>query len=160
MRRVKEEILHADLIWLMFDAQVFDAGSVAAFWDVFFPGEVVPTEHTTVVVNKVDAATPPPFDGISLSVKTGQGMEALRDHVAARLAVPYADAFSARRHHLSSLESVLSSLNRSSEMVGGGSLELAAEELKIAQEALSVMTGEVTQDNLLSEIFQRFCIGK
>ena len=41
-----------------------------------------------------------------------------------------------------------------------GRLELAAEELRLAQEALSAITGEFTADDLLGEIFGRFCIGK
>jgi tRNA modification GTPase len=39
-------------------------------------------------------------------------------------------------------------------------LELAAEELRLAQEALSAITGEFTADDLLGVIFSRFCIGK
>jgi tRNA modification GTPase len=39
-------------------------------------------------------------------------------------------------------------------------IELCAEELRLAQEALSRITGEFTADDLLGEIFSRFCIGK
>ena len=42
----------------------------------------------------------------------------------------------------------------------GGKLELFAEELRLAQEALGTITGEYTSDDLLGEIFSRFCIGK
>jgi tRNA modification GTPase len=41
-----------------------------------------------------------------------------------------------------------------------GEIELCAEELRLAQEALSLITGEFTSDDLLGEIFTRFCIGK
>ena len=41
-----------------------------------------------------------------------------------------------------------------------GSAELIAEELRLAQEALSSITGEFTPDDLLGEIFSKFCIGK
>jgi tRNA modification GTPase len=39
-------------------------------------------------------------------------------------------------------------------------LELFAEELRLAQAALSEITGEFTADDLLGEIFSQFCIGK
>jgi tRNA modification GTPase len=41
-----------------------------------------------------------------------------------------------------------------------GEFELFAEELRLAQEALGEITGEVTADDLLGQIFARFCIGK
>ena len=41
-----------------------------------------------------------------------------------------------------------------------GAIELCAEELRLAQEALSRITGEFSADDLLGEIFSRFCIGK
>jgi len=40
------------------------------------------------------------------------------------------------------------------------SAELVAEELRLAQDALGTITGEFTPDDLLGEIFSRFCIGK
>jgi len=42
----------------------------------------------------------------------------------------------------------------------GLALELFAEELRLAQQALGAITGEFTADDLLGEIFSRFCIGK
>ena len=42
----------------------------------------------------------------------------------------------------------------------GMQLDLLAEELRLAQNALNSITGEFTSDDLLGEIFGRFCIGK
>ena len=44
--------------------------------------------------------------------------------------------------------------------LGDGALDLLAEELRLAQQALGEITGEFTADDLLGEIFSRFCIGK
>jgi tRNA modification GTPase len=41
-----------------------------------------------------------------------------------------------------------------------GRMELFAEELRLAQKALASITGDVSPDDLLGEIFSRFCIGK
>jgi tRNA modification GTPase len=64
----------------------------------------------------------------------------------------------ARRRHLEALGRAQSSLQAAQALVGR--LELQAEELRLAQEALSEITGEFTPDALLGEIFSRFCIGK
>ena len=39
-------------------------------------------------------------------------------------------------------------------------LELVAEELRLAQQEMAMITGGMTADDLLGEIFSRFCIGK
>ena len=64
----------------------------------------------------------------------------------------------ARERHLSALKQALKHLdNASSE---GSRAELFAEELRLAQDALNEITGEFSSDDLLGEIFSRFCIGK
>ena len=45
-------------------------------------------------------------------------------------------------------------------MTGAGAGELAAEDLRMAQDQLNLITGEFGSDDLLGEIFGRFCIGK
>jgi tRNA modification GTPase len=70
-----------------------------------------------------------------------------------------AGTFSARRRHLDALERTRAALHASRPHLGGA-LELAAEHLRNAQSALSELTGELTSDDLLGEIFATFCIGK
>ena len=64
----------------------------------------------------------------------------------------------ARARHLTALEQVSHHLQRAVQQMQAA--ELIAEELRYAQEALGSITGEFTPDDLLGEIFSRFCIGK
>jgi len=64
----------------------------------------------------------------------------------------------ARARHLEALQAVAGNLERSGALLGQP--ELLAEELRLAQESLNTITGEFTPDDLLGEIFSRFCIGK
>jgi tRNA modification GTPase len=66
--------------------------------------------------------------------------------------------FMARARHLNALTEVDAHLQLASAQID--SAELVAEELRLAQEALSTITGEFTPDDLLGEIFSKFCIGK
>jgi tRNA modification GTPase len=64
----------------------------------------------------------------------------------------------ARERHLSALREAKARLTMAAAPNGG--VEIFAEELRLAQNALSSITGEFTSDDLLGEIFSRFCIGK
>jgi tRNA modification GTPase len=75
--------------------------------------------------------------------------------------------FMARQRHLDALIGTWKHLENASVLVGGDAsarneipFDLLAEELRLAQRALSSITGEFTADDLLGEIFFRFCIGK
>jgi len=66
--------------------------------------------------------------------------------------------FMARERHLRALRAAREHLALAAER--RNQLELMAEELRLAQEALGLITGEFGADDLLGEIFSRFCIGK
>ena len=68
------------------------------------------------------------------------------------------DTFLARKRHLLALEDALAHVSHAIEL--GHALELMAEELRLAHEALGEILGEFSADDLLGEIFSRFCIGK
>lgn len=97
---------------------------------------------------------------VRVSAKTGEGIELLRSALldAAGWKVTEETPFLARERHLAALRVALAALERASGCVA--EQELFAEELRQAQQALSAITGEVTADDLLGEIFSRFCIGK
>lgn len=97
---------------------------------------------------------------IYLSAKTGDGLDLLRRHLLDVVGWHHAGegVFLARERHLCALREARTSLAAAKENLGQA--ELFAEELRQAQEALSAITGEFTPDDLLGEIFSRFCIGK
>ena len=117
--------------------------------------------------NKRDAAPDAELapDAIALSARTGAGLEKLRERlleVVGWQAGAGEGVFIARERHLQALaraaehlESSISHLNGLAPM-----LDLLAEELRLAQNALGEITGEFTADDLLGVIFSRFCIGK
>ncbi len=115
--------------------------------------------------NKIDLAAESPRcadDGreIWLSAKTGTGMALLRKQllIAAGWQAAGEGAFMARRRHLEALRRAGIHLDQA--QAAGERLELFAEELRLAQEALNEITGEFSADDLLGRIFGQFCIGK
>lgn len=117
--------------------------------------------------NKIDLQSEAPkinqIDGdyhIYLSAKTGVGVDLLREQLLSIAGWQQSGegVFMARTRHLEALKSVDNHLQRANEMLAQA--ELLAEELRLAQEQLNTITGEFTPDDLLGEIFSRFCIGK
>ena len=130
-------------------------------------GRLPPVLPRVWVHNKIDLVADSPKcveqDGdthIHLSAKTGVGMDLLRSQLL-KLAgwQPSGEGvFMARARHLLALEMVEKNLAQSTLLLTQP--ELLAEELRQAQESLNSITGEFTPDDLLGEIFSRFCIGK
>jgi tRNA modification GTPase len=97
---------------------------------------------------------------IYLSAKTGSGVDLLKNSLL-KLAGYQNNSegvFMARARHLEALTRVQSHLSLAGTQMN--SSELLAEELRLAQDALASVTGEFTPDDLLGEIFSKFCIGK
>jgi tRNA modification GTPase len=117
------------------------------------------------VFNKADAvACDRPRDGVVVSARTGQGLEALRQALLERAgwqAMPEG-VFIARARHLHALERTREHLELAAAQADrrDAALDLFAEELRLAHDALAEITGVFTADDLLGEIFSRFCIGK
>lgn len=100
---------------------------------------------------------------IALSAKTGAGMDLLIEHL--KRSVGYEqdeeNVFLARNRHIVALESAHDATrNALDKLQTSNQPELAAEDLRLAQNALNEITGEFTSDDLLGRIFASFCIGK
>ena len=95
-----------------------------------------------------------------LSARTGEGVEGLKSALlkVAGWEGHAESAFLARERHLQALRRASSHLDAA--RAQSGEVEIFAEELRLAQAHLSSITGEFTADDLLGEIFSRFCIGK
>ena len=122
------------------------------------------------VWNKLDAAPPATgqpmagHGGIALSAKTGAGLDVLRRKLLAVAGWQSAPegVFMARERHVQALKRVDVHLAEAAVHLSARaqSLELLAEELRLAQNALNEITGAFGADDLLGVIFSGFCIGK
>ena len=121
------------------------------------------------VWNKADTCPPAALRHVGegdlvISAKAGQGLEALRQRLLQIVGWQSAPegVYMARERHLTALAAVGEHLALAHEWLGhaGNHLDLLAEELRLAQDALGSITGEFTADDLLGTIFTRFCIGK
>ena len=129
-------------------------------------GEKLPKNIPVIDVwNKRDAAFPAaPRAGVMLSAKTGEGLDALRQKLLEAVGWQAASegVFIARERHVQALRRVDAHLLSATAHLSTASptLDLLAEELRLAQTALNEITGEFTSDDLLGVIFSSFCIGK
>ena len=124
-------------------------------------------QRVVQVANKIDLLeTPTPAESacsdirVCISAKTGQGIDALKTELlrAAGWQPSGESLFAARERHMQALTNARTHL--SAARLHRTQLELLAEELRLAQRELSAITGEFSADDLLGEIFSRFCIGK
>ena len=96
---------------------------------------------------------------LALSARSGEGIDLLRQELLRIVGWhPAEDVFIARERHLRALLAARQHIDAA--RVQLPQLELFAEELRLAQRSLGTITGEYTADDLLGEIFGRFCIGK
>ncbi|MBU3588770.1 tRNA uridine-5-carboxymethylaminomethyl(34) synthesis GTPase MnmE [Polynucleobacter sp. 80A-SIGWE] len=99
-----------------------------------------------------------------ISAKTGNGIEALKQTILRSVGWggTQEGAIVARRRHLDCLDRAAAHIDKSQQFAADGniSLELFAEELRLAQDQLGHITGKLLPDDLLGKIFSQFCIGK
>jgi tRNA modification GTPase len=160
--RTWEAIEGADVLLLVVDAR---AGVTET--DRAILGRLPRKLKRVVVFNKIDltSSAGAAVQGggewrVHVSAKTGEGVELLRKALLslAGWQASGEDVFMARERHLSALACAADALERAKVAIAQS--ELFAEELRLAQQELNTITGEFTSDDLLGQIFSRFCIGK
>ncbi len=163
--RTWQEIGKADLVLLLLDARV---GLTDA--DRTILARLPAGLRRITLRNKIDLLGEQPERhpegsdiALSISAKSGAGLELLEQALLDVAGWQQTeDVFIARERHLQALEAGARHLQAARAEVAGAcpALELFAEELRLAQNALADITGEFTSDDLLGVIFSRFCIGK
>jgi tRNA modification GTPase len=168
IRRAHQEIRSADRILYLADVSVPGEDSMPglhAQLDALPSGIPV-----TVIFNKIDIVglsaqilsdTAPAQ--LYLSAHSGAGLDLLRAHLKRCVGYEGAEtgALSARSRHLDALRRALASTRAAEQALRRtGAVELFAEELRAAQRALGEITGDLTSEDLLGQIFGSFCIGK
>jgi len=166
VRRTREAVRRADhILYLVdaadpaaraaLDAELAALGAAATLTVLF--------TKCDLAAARPDAALPATQARLAISAQTGAGLEALRSHLRGAAGFELADAgtCSARGRHLEALIRLDERLAAAELAFGDGDyLELAAEELRLAQAQLGTITGEFSSEDLLGEIFATFCIGK
>lgn len=163
MRRAWAEIANADRILLLVDDRY---GYTAE--DRELRARLPETIGVTILHNKIDLTNAQPVlqaladaHALWLSAKTGNGMSLLREHLKECMGYHSGEgALMARRRHLQALEQAEQALTVAALQLQQRAVELVAEELRQAQNALGEITGEVSSEELLGRIFAGFCIGK
>ena len=162
IRRTHQTIEQANLLLLVED--ITDQEDHDKLFDT------IKSQHKNVpivlVKNKCDLLKlNPTIQGntITLSAKTGDGISLLCEHL--KKSMGYKDnqsgVISARRRHILALEKAFGHFTTALQLCKNDlNLELQAEELRLAQQTLEVITGKFLPDDLLGKIFSEFCIGK
>ena len=168
IERAWTEIAGADVVLFLHDLTRLNAPEYIAS-DARIAAALAQTVLKNVPVidvwNKLDAAPEAtPAGGIALSAKTTAGLQALRSALLQRAGWQAAPegVYLARERHVQALRRVDSHLAQASGWLQqqAHALDLLAEELRLAQNALNEITGEFSSDDLLGVIFSSFCIGK
>ncbi len=161
MRRARRELDVADLALVVLDASDPEAGRAAV------ADAIAAVPRRLWIHNKADllpTAPPDTLDQIHVSALSGFGLQRLQTALRtlawgdAGLAEP--GEFSARARHVEALQRAQAHAEAAKCEIDHERLELVAEELRSAHEALGEITGKVTPDDLLGRIFSAFCIGK
>jgi tRNA modification GTPase len=170
VRRAIAEIASADRVILVVDDS--NPGTPPGLADLLPAGVTPPAPGTPVtrIHNKIDLSGAAPAvrtadDGTDLwlSAGTGEGLDLLRAHLRDSVGLQAAgeSAFSARRRHLDALDRAGAHLaDAQQQLAASAAGELVAEDLRYVQACLGEITGKVSSDDLLGEIFSSFCIGK
>ena len=163
IKRAYREIEKADRLLYIIDS---DKPSDDRKLFATFPNSI----KITKIFNKIDLIGIKPkrvdtseYTEIFMSIKYHQGTDLLIDHLKKCVGFDQNTeaVFTARRRHLVALDETENHIHNAVNALGRNvQCELLAEDLRLAQNTLSTITGESTSDDLLGVIFSGFCIGK
>ncbi|WP_159016919.1 tRNA uridine-5-carboxymethylaminomethyl(34) synthesis GTPase MnmE [Cognatiluteimonas profundi] len=160
MRRARVELQRADLAIVVLDARDPSAGRGEV------DSAIAAVPQRLWLHNKADLASAPPSphdgDTMLVSVRTGQGLEALRARLRGLAGADEQGdgTFTARARQVDALRRAAAELDVATDALAADALDLCAEALRCGHDALGEITGRVVPDALLGHIFSTFCIGK
>ena len=166
IRRAKRAAEASDILILINEYGQPPGAEEQKFLQETSAGKQVIILHNKIDLSRVEAKVERGEHGmveIFLSARTGAGVELLMDQLKDLLGMNNLreDAFTARGRHLEALERARQAIHEAMDAyTGKHGVELLAEHLRNAQHALGEITGVYAADDLLGEIFSRFCLGK
>ncbi len=147
--RSEKEALGADIVLRLYDSTV--------------GGETMTTDEREIIVyNKCDLA-PAPSGVISVSARTGEGIEVLKQAILQRAETGKIDenaGYLTEERHYYALQRAKEELSEVLDKIGIVPLDLLAVNLLSAWQTLGEITGETAPEAVVNEIFSRFCVGK
>jgi len=168
IRRAWEEIEQADRVLFVIDSSCDYSLELQENWPEFF-NRYPDRKNVTYILNKADISSLNPgisehsYPTVTLSAKHHQGINALSEHLKQCMGYMGTSegSFVARRRHIEALTSAEDFLLSGKEqLLAAAAGELLAEDLRLAQQSLSLITGKYNSDDLLGQIFGSFCVGK
>jgi tRNA modification GTPase len=170
IRRARDMLKQADCILYVIDSSQQISSINEEIAQEFANWEEDIQTRLLILFNKIDLLEIEPIVKqdqqlvvIPLSTKTGKGMDRLKAELKKLLGYQEfsENGFIARRRHLTALAQALEHVKTGQAcLLANKSVELMAEELRLAQLCLNEITGDFTSEDLLTEIFSSFCIGK
>ena len=179
VKRARDAIQSADHILFVIDATTLEENlaNLREVVDSFMKSHSLKLDSSnrfTIVINKLDLVEKLEFSMtnlqisgfevpiIGISAKTKKGIEKIKQHFldVSGYSPSSLGNFSARARHIDALKIANAHLENAKELSKSINIELIAEELRLTQQSLGIITGEFTSDDLLGEIFASFCIGK
>jgi len=168
IRRAWDEIEQADRVLFVIDSSCDYSLKIEDNWPEFF-SRYPDKKNVTYILSKADISSLSPgiaehsYTTVTLSAKQRQGIDALSQHLKECMGYTGTNegSFVARRRHIEALSSAEDFLLSGQEQLLTASAgELLAEDLRLAQQSLSLITGTYNSDDLLGQIFGSFCVGK
>lgn len=171
VRRARQALASADLVLLVEDASdpdrlgpepTIDLPDGMSCLRLANKADLIAADR----LERLEQASGP--DQLWISARTGYGIDHLRRTIREQIGAPgkladgrAAGSFSARQRHIDALRRAGAHLEAGQQVMEQRQAgELLAEELRLAQQALGELTGELLPDDLLGEIFSSFCVGK
>ncbi len=156
IRRTIEQAQRADMVlWL----QPGQGDRMPPTRDILDAGRPV-----IEVITQIDKGGTINKGALSISAKTGQGMDLLVSNLFEQLSQSgdqgRASALLTRERHRIAVEEALEFIDRAMISVHGTGVELIAEDIRLAARAIGKITGNVSVDDILDRLFSSFCIGK
>lgn len=165
IQRARHALADADLIVCLFDEHTQDIG-MSQIVELLNTNSI--SQPIVLIRNKIDlydasaGKNETPYPLVEISAKTGVGLDRLLNQMRSTLEIlPREDIYLARSRHVRLLTAAREYLFAATEQpLSHSYLDLIADDLRLAQNCLSEITGRFTSDDLLGEIFSNFCIGK
>ena len=171
IEKTYNEIKKAGYLLLIIDSITDSLDSVESFISEIsdYLGIELSSKKIIIVYNKIDLTHLKPTvykinnnHVVNISAKNGCGIDILKNYLKKVIGYQQSEGtFTARRRHLEALKQTLQHIKEGKVAIQElSSIEIMAEQLRIAQNELSKITGEYTNEDLLGDIFSNFCIGK